>query len=971
LTLQQLMALGFWDVLKLAPGASKKAIRQKYQELALVYHPDKGGDSVVFSYIKLVYETLYDTKAQKLYDLNGKSYFTSGFSDGAAPPSGSHTVPKPGVNKIFMKELLAMEGAWNVHIGKFTLATYLQKAMASSGSVDVYHENNLAVTLGLALRLTGRGDLPVYCQPRLVRWAAFLGQNLIELDFPASHGQQLYKYAVRHGLPHDTLKAAFGDTVAIQKFRADPSHGVSPGDVKTATNMLAYGNALVEWSRSLVLTKLPPLLKLLKGEIEQVRSHMKRHCPEPWKQVLMARGERWVLTLCSVHCQLGERADLDTVRNCLPVGVTVHGWLGDSMLVTPVDGFDPQSVCEAMASQGISITVKPFPQTPTEYFEAVRDLKVEFDTSPVSQRRARRTQALDYCMQWMAAAADPLVYAGPMPHLDFAIAIEEILPCYFNPLSGNTEYYSEDDGVWYPSGGQMVLKGEVLSDALLHTFAPKSWCYEDETNMRRRRLRAGDCKMFHTAPVLGSIGEMCKHLRFRTDLAMLDSGANVSKLVNFKGPTTLDFSIQRPVVDWTDDEQLTAALNLPVRPSKMTDRTQRSVPRAFEEYEHKTRLQYAQAIHGAMLELQTADTLSEDAKQKLAVVALDHPMLLHCFFEAHLDWDSAIMQARLLLEPCSNTGTRCQIATFKDGGGGSTAKGTVRELAEQCLGCNNGDTQRGYVAVLSQETLQVRDSEGPSEQKSNLFLTKHAWVDDFKPTKPISTAVLRQISGGNNITQARKHAKEFTFKFDGQTILACNGIWCPDVPFVGADIRRVTGLNFEVNFVDEASGPNEMLKDAALKANLSNYFAEWWFLVRVLWLTPQPRPKADCTEPKCPNTIALVAEFVNNGDFEVAPEMVESFVTEKLSVYTLSEQKPSSCQEIVVAFHRHVCKEIPSVDEKTARIALRKVLNYKSGVTLARSGARKKTSVNAFVDDTGAFLTLNAAHGMAMLFDGQ
>eukprot|EP00969_Alexandrium_andersonii_P270059 11936730-Alexandrium_andersonii.AAC.1 len=156
------------------------------------------------------------------------------------------------------------------------------------------------------------------------------------------------------------------------------------------------------------------------------------------------------------------------------------------------------------------------------------------------------------------------------------------------------------------------------------------------------------------------------------------------------------------------------------------------------------------------------------------------------------------MQARLVFEPCSDTGLRCQVATMKDSGDGSTGKGTLRELCEACLGTFNGDAQLGYSAVLKQEVLQVKDKEAPSEQTSNMYLCKHAWVDDFKPSKPLCTAVLRQLSGGNSITAARKHGREVTFKFRGQLFLLTNGIWQPDVPFVGADARRVTGLSFDV-----------------------------------------------------------------------------------------------------------------------------------------------------------------------------
>eukprot|EP00969_Alexandrium_andersonii_P166630 7363101-Alexandrium_andersonii.AAC.1 len=67
---------------------------------------------------------------------------------------------------------------------------------------------------------------------------------------------------------------------------------------------------------------------------------------------------------------------------------------------------------------------------------------------------------------------------GPMPHLEFAIAVEDRLPTAYNPFTKKTEFYSEEDGVWFPDGGQLVTKGEVLSDVLDAVFGPCKWVHE-------------------------------------------------------------------------------------------------------------------------------------------------------------------------------------------------------------------------------------------------------------------------------------------------------------------------------------------------------------------------------------------------------------------------------------------------------------------------------------------------------------
>jgi hypothetical protein len=50
-----------------------------------------------------------------------------------------------------------------------------------------------------------------------------MGMKLIELDFPASHGQQLHKYAKKHGVRAPTLEEAFGSTECVRPFAANPN----------------------------------------------------------------------------------------------------------------------------------------------------------------------------------------------------------------------------------------------------------------------------------------------------------------------------------------------------------------------------------------------------------------------------------------------------------------------------------------------------------------------------------------------------------------------------------------------------------------------------------------------------------------------------------------------------------------------------------------------------------------------------
>lgn len=377
-------------------------------------------------------------------------------------------------------------------------------------------------------------------------------------------------------------------------------------------------------------------------------------------------------------------------------------------------------------------------------------------------------------------------------------------------------------------------------------------------------------------------------------------------------------------------------------------RVSRFVPREFEKYAAPGRFQAVRALHNAMLELQQADILGETVKQELQNAFELNPMLKKLFYEAHLDHDSALFQLRLILEPVAFKGPRTQVATMMDDGRGSTGKGTLRDLCEECLGVHNGGKQLGYSAVLKQETLLVKKQESPSEQLSNVYQCRHAWVDDFAPSVPLSTAILRQLSGGNNITAARKFAKETAFKFTGQLLLACNGIWRGDELFKGADVRRMTGLNFEVHFVDMVEQQNEFPKDSTIKRQIGTFFNAFWFFALAFHLLPQPRDTSDYTEPKPPNTLSLVKMLQHSQDEEMEdvtiPLDVDRFIEAHMEEYTLDVHKPSSATEVDNALAKWMDK--PHLD---CRSLLGKIFFRKNAYFLPPCGGRRKTTVNAYL----------------------
>ena len=345
---------------------------------------------------------------------------------------------------------------------------------------------------------------------------------------------------------------------------------------------------------------------------------------------------------------------------------------------------------------------------------------------------------------------------------------------------------------------------------------------------------------------------------------------------------------------------------------------------------------------------------------------IHHPMTRHIFYEAHLNWDSALMQLRLVFDPLHCPGALCQTASFVDDGSGSTCKGTVRELVETCIGVHNGKEQAGYSCTMTVETLATKKAEAPSEQKANLFLCSHGFIDDFSPNEPLNNVALRQLTGGNNLTAARKGACEQVFKFRGQIFLQVNGLWRPLEPFIGSDRRRHAGLTFDVKFVDIPSGQNEVRKNSAIKSGIDGFYAEFWFLARVFWLVVRPRPTSDRTMPLCPNSSALARALMRESDeaaHEISHADRDTFIADRLVNYVLQSDKPASAQDIDYAYHLHLRLNVPAhragVGEDDARTSLRTVLFYKAGHTVSKSGSRKKTSANIYLLN-GAVQTLIA-----------
>lgn len=241
----------FYALFDVDPGAPTSAIMKAFRAMSLLYHPDKGGDVECFKYIKRVQEILCNQKLHQQYDERGKSSFD--FDDFGHVNQPCVEVPAPPINSDFMKEVAAMQGAHKYCWGSVSLSDALMAEAVKEVDVLKYAECELATQLGKRLRLIGeRGKPPVYSLPRLVRFAAFMGMELTELDLPSAHGRQILRYARQHRLERGMLEAAFATAESTESFRAAEvfaTLGLLPKDVKLAVNMICYGNSLKQWRK--------------------------------------------------------------------------------------------------------------------------------------------------------------------------------------------------------------------------------------------------------------------------------------------------------------------------------------------------------------------------------------------------------------------------------------------------------------------------------------------------------------------------------------------------------------------------------------------------------------------------------------------------------------------------------------------------------------------------------------------------
>jgi hypothetical protein len=272
------------------------------------------------------------------------------------------------------------------------------------------------------------------------------------------------------------------------------------------------------------------------------------------------------------------------------------------------------------------------------------------------------------------------------------------------------------------------------------------------------------------------------------------------------------------------------------------------------------------------------------------------------------------------------------------------------------LGTFTGGEQRGYCGVLTKACLMDGPASeqgklSPNEQLSNLAGSVIGWCDDFAAaSSPLSAEKLRQISGNNSLTAARKNKGELTFKFNGMLVLLCNGLWTIKGKMVGADLRRFVRQQMLVTFANEPKGPMQRQKDKYVKDNVKVFVPELWWLSICYHHIVQARCNLDRTMPLPPTAVASLAELEEDSTNDALDEAVAKFVKEKVELWVPSETLPPAASEMERACEYFCGKEdVPLAHSDLYRQALRRHMVYKPGHTINKFGQRKKTTVNCYL----------------------
>ena len=613
------------------------------------------------------------------------------------------------------------------------------------------------------------------------------------------------------------------------------------------------------------------------------------------KRILDARPRKQ-LSYLSVCCEVVERVELDAIAKAVEDHeIEMCCFMGDGGAVFG-KAVDMDGLLHGLRDQGIMVVDKPMPKTFDDcmaYIQKKHSIESFSETTP---EELKMGQALLKVWRWLHKhPSQKDHFRGGTPHLAAAQAISPMLPFHDNKANKTVEYWDEDALIWRPDGGQNMLKGESISEALnkvLQNVAfGKVW---DEKCFKYRSVPLQDRQAvlkFEDGGFLSGVGGQLQGLKSR--MPELNSLPGSEHMRMFTGGVLLDCS--KPF-----DEQLSRG--------RQELRLSRLSPWQFVDWKDQLVNDGLSADEAAKAEAEVR-CFCDDLKAYITKGGIDFDEAFGDRFRALMGRSSGVRETFFEFaggrqDPESVHNCLYNMALFADavsglrigmeefavmkGVTGSNGKGTVRTMLDRLLGNYNGASQVGYTCQFARgEVLQdFKRSTGPCEAMSNLQGCCIAWADELNTDMPVNSAVVRQLASFNDLDSDRKYGKKVGWTPWHLLVLLTNKdfVWSP--PLGDMDFRRVTVLYHPVTFKDtdefNPNNPNHRIKDRTKKTtgvqdHLPNVLC--WF--RALFDVSQCK-KSGVMEPRP----ARVKEEIERlrpamSGFDLAG-MVREFMTSKL-----------------------------------------------------------------------------------------
>jgi P4 family phage/plasmid primase-like protien len=147
-------------------------------------------------------------------------------------------------------------------------------------------------------------------------------------------------------------------------------------------------------------------------------------------------------------------------------------------------------------------------------------------------------------------------------------------------------------------------------------------------------------------------------------------------------------------------------------------------------------------------------------------------------------------------------------------GSGSNGKSQIINLIIETLG------KFTYKPDISLITKDRSDSSSATPQKAGLYNVRFAYFSEPNRNDSFNAALLKEITGNEDITARNLYENTMTFKIHSKFYLACNQI--PKIDGDPGVWRRIRVIDFNSKFVDEPTKPNEYKKDYSIPQRLKD-----------------------------------------------------------------------------------------------------------------------------------------------------